>query len=261
VTAPSLDLRDDVILTLAVDWAPDYAIELAAERLIAYGVRATWLVTHRSAAVDRLRGRPDLFELGIHPNLLPGSTHGAAPADVLQHCLELVPDAVTMRTHGRFQSTPLLELVMSTTPIEIDLSLFLPYAPYVTPVEYHWAGRVLTRLPYVWEDDDEMERPFPAWRPAALIDAAPGLTVFDFHPIHVFLNSCGMAPYRELIAAGGSPLSAAPPELAECYVQDGQGTRSAFEELLARVAELGGGLRARDVLAAPEAAAAVVPAG
>ncbi|HEY8645027.1 MAG TPA: hypothetical protein VIL77_04030 [Gaiellaceae bacterium] len=70
----------DCFLTLDVDWCPDSAIDDVAELLIERDVPATWLVTHTSPAIDRLRLRADLFELGIHPNFLPGSTHGRMPA-------------------------------------------------------------------------------------------------------------------------------------------------------------------------------------
>jgi hypothetical protein len=65
-----------VLLTLDIDWAPDAAIDFVAEILVSRGVKATWFVTHDSPGVRRLRARPDLFELGIHPNFLPGSSHG-----------------------------------------------------------------------------------------------------------------------------------------------------------------------------------------
>src|ERR1035441_3475149 len=84
----------DIAISMDVDWAPDFAIDFVAERLIASRVRATWFVTHRSPAIERLRQHRDLFELGIHPNFLPGSSHGDSPAAVLQHCMGLVQDAV-----------------------------------------------------------------------------------------------------------------------------------------------------------------------
>ncbi len=67
-------------ITLDVDWAPDFMIDAAAQALVDREVKATWFVTHASPAVERLREHPDLFELGIHPNFLAGSSHGATPA-------------------------------------------------------------------------------------------------------------------------------------------------------------------------------------
>ena len=97
MTVPSL------AITLDIDWAPDHVIDRIAAQLIDARVRATWFVTHQSPAIDRLRARPDLFELGIHPNFLNQSTHGETPAEVLAHCMALVPDARSMRTHSLVQ--------------------------------------------------------------------------------------------------------------------------------------------------------------
>lgn len=187
-----------IAITFDIDWAPDFVIDFLAEQLVACQVRATWFVTHASPAIERLRQHPDLFELGIHPNFLPGSTHGDTPEVVLHHCMALVPNATSMRTHGLVQSSPLLAQIMAQTAITTDVSLFLPHTPYLQPVEYTWQGHSLLRIPYYWEDDFEMERTSPYWHLAPLLAAGEGLKVFDFYPIHVYLNSAEIRPYRAL---------------------------------------------------------------
>jgi hypothetical protein len=228
----------DVAITLDVDWAPDFAIDLTAAILTEHRVRTTWFVTHASVAIDRLREN-DLFELGIHPNFLPGSTHGADEASVLAHCLALVPEAVSMRTHGLYQSTPLLSRVMHDTPIELDASLFLPGATNVAPIRYAYGGGSLLRVPYVWEDDVAMEN--GEWDVDAVL-ARPGLTVLDFHPVHVALNSTSMGSYRALLERG--PLQEARED--EAPVTDGRGTRTFLESLADRLAD--GGVQLRELL-------------
>lgn len=218
----------DCVLTLDLDWAPDEAIDAVAELLVARGVPATWLVTHSSPAVERLRDHAELFELGIHPNFLPGSTHGATVGEVLDHSLALVPDAVSMRTHALVQSTPILAEVLERTAIRVDLSLFLPRAENVAPVEYRWRGRSLVRVPYVWEDDVELENGTLGSGVASIL-AAPGLKVFDFHPVHVFLNSTSMDAYRRV--SGTLPDA----ELAP-HVQDGLGVGTVFREVADAIA-------------------------
>ena len=226
----------DCVLSLDLDWAPDEAIDAVAGILADRGVPATWLVTHSSAAVDRLRDQPELFELGIHPNFLSGSTHGETVGDVLDHCLELVPDAVSMRTHALVQSTPILAEVLERTAIRVDLSLFLPQARNVAPVEYRWRGRSLVRLPYVWEDDVELENGTLDAGLASIL-AAPGLKVFDFHPVHVFLNSTSMDAYRRV--SGTLPDADLAP-----HVEDGRGVGAVFREVVDAIAGRAG--RARD---------------
>lgn len=163
-----------VALTLDIDWAPDAAIDFVREMLVAHGARATFFVTHASPAVDRLRERPDLFELGVHPNFLEGSSHGRSFEDVLAYCMQLVPDAISVRTHALVQSTPLYATLLRTTPLRLDTSIHLPHARQVEPVEYQWAGTTLLRVPYVWEDDLEMLRDQPDWAMHRVLDAGGG---------------------------------------------------------------------------------------
>jgi hypothetical protein len=237
--------KDHIAVTLDVDWAPDFMIDFAAAILIEHRVRATWFITHRSPSLDRLRMHPDLFELAIHPNFFPGSTQGESPGAVLQYCMKLVPEAVSVRIHGLLQSTALLAQIMEQTPIMIDASLFLPRAPDLRPIEYHWAQRRLLRVPYFWEDDFEMERPTPCWQLEALLGNGPGLKVFDFHPVHVYLNSHSMEAYRRL-KHDAPNLSDATLELAAEVAQTEAGTQTLFMELTRYLSDTGA-LRMRDI--------------
>ncbi|MHB8693421.1 MAG: polysaccharide deacetylase WbmS family protein [Solirubrobacteraceae bacterium] len=233
-------------MTLDVDWAPDFAIDFVAERLVAQGVRATWFVTHRSAAIDRLVERGDLFELGIHPNFASGSSHGATAEAVLEHSLKLVPQARAMRTHSLIQSSRLLDLVLTRTNITSDLSIFLPGAAHLGPVEYTLHGRTLFRLPYFWEDDYEFGQSHPCWTMQEHLTEQRGLRIFNFHPIHVYLNSVQPAPYAELKRVAGH-IGSVPEAAAAAFVHDGPGTRSLFDELTAHLAARGGGYRITDI--------------
>jgi hypothetical protein len=233
------------VVTLDVDWAPDAAIDFAADVLIRTGAKATWFVTHASPAIDRLRARPDLFELGIHPNFLARSSHGSTPEAVLDFCMDLVPEATSMRTHALVQSTPLIDTVLERTSIRCDVSMLLSHARLTEPFEFQWGGTTLLRIPYHWEDDVEMLRDMPAFS----FDAASqgeGLRVFAFHPIHVFLNSVDIQPYEALKAAV-KPLSAASVDAMAEFVHSGAGSRTVFAALAEYAGTHGGGERVCDV--------------
>jgi hypothetical protein len=232
--AERVRLVDSIALTLDLDWAPDFTINFVAERLIMRQVRATWFVTHLSPAIERLRRYPDLFELGIHPNFLPGSTHGDTPEAVLRHCMALVPEATSMRTHALFQSSPLLEQILIQTAITTDVSLFLPYTPSLRPVEYQWRGRTLLRIPFYWEDCFEMERAVPSWHLSPLLATAEGLKVFSFHPVHVYLNSSEIETYRALKKRIYRQSEATQADM-NSYVQTGKGARMLFMELIEHI--------------------------
>ena len=229
---------NDVVLTIDTDWAPDCAIDFMAEQLIARQVRATWFVTHMSPAIARLKQYPKLFELGIHPNFLPGSTHGDTPEAVLRHCMTLVPEASSMRTHLLVQSTLLLRQVLEQSPITTDVSLLLPNMPYIRPVEFSWRRRTLVRIPYFWADDIEMERSAPCWHLAPLLAVDKGLKVLAFHPIHIYLNAATVQPYQAL-KDRVPKLSEATPDILKAYVHTGDGVCVLFRELIEHLAASG----------------------
>lgn len=222
------------VITLDIDWAPDYAIDFAASLLIEAQVRATWFVTHDSPAVERLRQHPHLFELGIHPNFLPGTTHGNTESEILSHCMEFVPQARVVRTHGLVQTSNLLEKIIDETPVSVDLSLFLPHATVLEPVVYYWEnGKRLVRLPYMWEDDFEMVRPDGVWDLGRMINRGTGLMIMDFHPIHVFLNSVTLATYRSVRAMGR--LVDLSEEVVRGHIETGRGAGYAFRSAIERM--------------------------
>lgn len=221
---------DPIALTFDVDWAPDFAIDALAELLVARGIRATWLITHASPAVERLRAH-GLFELGIHPNFRSGSTHGSTVEEVLAHCMTLVPDAVSMRTHSLVQSTPLLTQIVATTPVRVDASLLLPRVSGLHPFVQPFGGRPLLRVPCDWEDDVEMEFADPRWDTPAVL-AQPGIRTFNFHPMLVYLNAPTMAAYHQ-VRDLGPRLDTLAESAARPHVHDGSGSKMALLDLIA----------------------------
>lgn len=228
---------DTFAITLDIDWVPDFVIDFVADLFREHNVRATWFVTHASPAVERLRDDPSLFELGIHPNFLSGSTHGKTPDEVLQHCMDLVPEAVSMRSHALFQSSPLFAHILWHSSITIDLSLLLAYAPGLQPGKFFWQGRELLRIPFFWEDDIEMERPQPVWRVEPMLALAPGLKIFNFHPIHIYLNSPSIQPYTQM-KRRVPELLAATASVMEEFVNPGAGARTFFIDLVQHMAQI-----------------------
>ena len=228
-------MRADVAITLDVDWAPDFMIDYAAALLVEHGVKATWFITHASPAVSRLREHPSLFELGIHPNFLPGSTHGNTFASVLAHCFDLVPDARSVRTHALYQSAPLLRALVNEPRITTDLSLFLPRMPGIEPVEFRLDGRTLLRVPYLWEDSLEIEQEVPSFDLQRLLSAGDGLKILNFHPTHVFLNSITPAPYGQIKQCAPRLEDVTIDLAARCVVQ-GHGTQTLFREAIQHLA-------------------------
>lgn len=51
------------IITLDLDWSPDWLIRNIAVTLLAASVKATWFITHDSPAIQSLREHPEAFEI------------------------------------------------------------------------------------------------------------------------------------------------------------------------------------------------------
>jgi hypothetical protein len=227
-------LPRELALTFDIDWAPDFVIEDVVDLIRAAGVRSTWFVTHSSPALVSLRARPDLFEVGIHPNFLPGSTHGANVREVLDHMMGLVPEAVSMRTHGGYQFSDLFIEVVTRTPIHADSSVFLPGHENLRPLLLPLAQGRLVRVPYYWEDDVEM---FHGRRSYIASDhlASAGLMVFNFHPIHVFLNGADGEAYAAAKTLG--PLAGLRERELRPFVSSGEGPGTMLRQLLGLMRE------------------------
>ncbi|OAN55082.1 hypothetical protein [Magnetospirillum moscoviense] len=219
-------------ITFDIDWAPDWCIAHCAQMCRKAQVPATFFATHAADALDDLRRDP-LFEIGIHPNFLAGSSHGATPADVVEHCLTFVPEARAMRTHALVQSSPLLALVCDRAPtITTDVSVLLPDHPGLRPTDT-WLGtppRRLTRLPYLWEDALYADWPDRDW--ARPCPARHGLAIHNFHPVWVACNLDSNASYRRLKEElDGRPMT----ELARRRCNPDPGAGTALSTLLSAI--------------------------
>lgn len=215
---------DKFIVTLDVDWAPDFVLDEVASIFRTKGVKSTWFFTHASPVVENLRNEKRLFEIGIHPNFLNGSTQGETPEEIMSYLLRVVPEAISMRTHSLVWSSRVLETILEKTNVRVDASLFTPGASFLRPFQQWFKGKYLVRIPTVWSDDYQWQTPEPCWDMHVLAKIE-GLKVICFHPIHIYLNSASGQEYENAKTAMGN-LKELRPEDAEQYIHAGQGTRT-----------------------------------
>lgn len=78
-------MLNEYVITIDVDWAPDFIIAEVANYLIEKEVKATWFISHDNPEIRRLSDYPDLFEVGLHPNFNEGSTQGDSPRKVMTY--------------------------------------------------------------------------------------------------------------------------------------------------------------------------------
>ena len=224
------DLR---CLTFDIDWAPDWAINVCVELCSKACVSATFFATHQSDSLEMLRANPQ-FEVAIHPNFLPGSSHGEEMKTVIDHCLSFVPEASSIRSHGLVQSTRLFECIADYYPqLSVDASLLLPMHSHLLPFEMPFGSsrRRLTRIPGYWEDDVAAIDTGWCWN--RTLPDGEGLQVLTFHPIHVALNTATLNNYEELRRqVGRSNLPTVSEREALPFYHQGEGTRTFLERIL-----------------------------
>jgi hypothetical protein len=108
----------------------------------------------------------------------------------------IVPGAKSIRSHSLFQSSGLFEKFREHG-LTHDANLLIPAGSGIILRPYvDWNGMI--RVPYFWEDGFAI-RVFPGvgplWDVNRYLDI-PGLKVFNFHPIHLFLNTEVLSRYE-----------------------------------------------------------------
>lgn len=214
-----------VYLTFDIDWACDGVLLDTIELIEDADVSATWFVTHDTPLLQRLRDNPK-FELGIHPNfnfLLQGSSQNGHDAEeVIDRLLKIVPEAKSVRSHSMTQSSKIVQLFHEKGLI-YDCNYYVPeQANILLRPWYLWNG--LIKVPHFWEDDAVCIYEFNT--PIKDLLLRNGLKVFDFHPIHIFLNTELLDRYENTRS-----LHQNPKELIK-HRYDGYGTRNRLIELL-----------------------------
>ncbi|MDP9265638.1 MAG: hypothetical protein M3O91_05905 [Chloroflexota bacterium] len=223
--------------TTDIEWAPDWAIRDLYELADEHGVPLTPFLTHRSEYLLSRLGMREVVSsanVGVHPNFLPGSTHGATVDEVIATTKALWPAAVSFRSHCFYDDTRMLRK-MADAGFRYDSNLFAFLQPMLAPLRTV-AGTV--RLPVFWEDDVHSGNALP-WDADALRAAfeTPGLKIVNVHPLRVALNvpDEGFAEFHR-------PLGSAVDVDARSERHPGKGTRTFLAELFAYASS--GGQRA-----------------
>jgi len=215
--------------TTDIEWAPEWAIRDLFTLADEHGVPLTPFLTHRSKYLASRFGMRDLDsggDVGLHPNFLPGSTHGATVDEVITSTKALWPDAVSFRSHCFYDDTRMIKR-MAERGFRYDSNLFAFLQPMLAPLLT--VARTV-RLPVFWEDDVHSGNQL-SWDARALQATfeTPGLKIVNVHPLRVALNVPDEGFYES-----HRPLWTAVDVDARAEAFRGKGTRSYLEELFAR---------------------------
>ncbi len=212
-------------LSFDIDWAHDDVLADTIKIVRDAGVASTWFVTHNTPLLHQIRNL-NRAEMGIHPNfnpLLDGTCIDSANTaeKVISTVLSLVPDARAIRSHSLTQNERLVDQFRDIGLSHIS-NFFVPQGcGFVVKPFRIWNDMVI--VPHCWQDNVALKMPLPFPTEAEL---SSGFHLFDFHPIHIFLNTEHLDRYERT-----RHLHHKPEELIKHrYV--GQGTRTRLLDLL-----------------------------
>ncbi len=212
-------------LTADVDWASEYAVRDLLDIAYRYGIRPTVFATHPSDVLFDAHA-DGAIQLGIHPNFLPGSSHGADHLSVIEHLCADFPMARSFRSHCFVDGTHITrELARRGFSVDSNLCLYLQ--PDLVPLQ-HESG--LVRLPVFWEDDTHWIRSGGDWDLARYLPTflTPGLKVLNVHP---FMLAANIADQAHFEAVHGH-ITTLGPDTIDAVRREGPGVRTFLLELL-----------------------------
>lgn len=200
------------------DWCHEEVLQYALELFRENNLPCTVFATGYYASLSRYTGAE--FEIGLHPNF--NETTIAGYESTLRALRQLYPQAEGVSSHAMTSSTPILNL-FTKYGFSYDRNL-LCYKIRQAAAFQHYNG--LWRVPIFWEDDIwftvEPGVPFDE----SLLALERLRCNFNFHPLHLYLNTESPAHYQEF-----KPLQHQPEALAN-HVGKGYGARSYFLDLV-----------------------------
>lgn len=215
------------VLSIDIDWAHDAVLEDTIDLIERAAIKACFFVTHDTPLLARLRANP-LFELGLHPNfdpLLSGEALRSA-RDIVMDLARVVPEAKVLRSHAMTTSGRWLELYREAGVTH--LSNYLMFGDANIHPFRQLNG--LVEAPVHFADDGLLfQRAMSAVSfhlDTELLASGGGLRVYNFHPIHLFLNAESLDRY------GASRPHAGDPNALRRLRFDGDGARTWLSSLL-----------------------------
>ena len=178
--------------TVDIDWAPEEVIADTLALFEKYSVKCTFFSTHHSEVLALCNKK--LFEIAVHPDFRPVFNGGTSKTiyDILDDILDIHPNANGIRTHHLIESIDLLQKY-SEKKLTYESSMLLPYYDNLKPFTL-WNG--LIRIPFNWEDDVHWSYGY-SFDTIEFDDKENELQTFNFHPIHIYLNTENKFRYYE----------------------------------------------------------------
>jgi len=177
-------------LTSDVDWASDYCIQEFLQFAASIGISPTVFATHSTPVLS------NGVEVGVHPNFLPGSSHGNDTISVIDNVLAMYPESKAYRSHHFIDSTGIAR-EMVRRGIIYDSNICLHFQDGIVPLRMS-SGSV--RFPVFWEDDAHWSIEKNSWDPERFINrfTSHGLKILNIHPFFFAANIPNQEYYEKV---------------------------------------------------------------
>jgi len=207
-----------VFLTLDTDWCSEEILEFSLALFRSRHLSCTIFATGGYAALQNLER--ERFEIGWHPNFheMKAEKH----QERLREFQALFPEAVGVASHAMTCNTGLLS-AFKEFGLKYDRNLLRYKDAQAQPFAYY---NGLRRFSVYWEDDIWFSVEPGARFAKGLLAAEQAFPLFNFHPIHLYMNTVSALHYQTF-----KPFQDEPEKLME-YRASGYGAFSFFEELV-----------------------------
>lgn len=161
-----------ISITLDIDWAPPEVIDYSLNLLSQYNIKATIFSTHDVI----IEGH----EVGLHPNFESNLSH----EDALKKLQDIYPNAIGVRSHALIISSRIYDLY-ADHKLKYSSSYYVneqPFNPFNTI-------RDILEIPIFFEDDLYFKKGDMSFNANNINFPLESIKVFDFHPVHLFLNT------------------------------------------------------------------------
>lgn len=215
------------VLTSDVDFVSDDFLELAYKPLKDYPL--TVFMTEKSDFLENALQQTPSWEAEPHPNFCDGSTHGSSLEEVFATIEHFSGDRLGFRCHKYYSSNDIEEAFAGkgfayASNICTDLSTVSPF----------WDRCGILQIPIFFEDGGYLKyHGIPKLDDILKRMTDNGVYVFNFHPIHLALNSCDFSAIRKLKdSMPPSQYSSLSAKDAQAYRNNGYGVSDFLKELL-----------------------------
>lgn len=191
-------MRKELYLTFDMDWAIDEVLADFYNLIKEISVVGTIHVTHKTDFLSLFR-KDNILDCGIHPNynfLLMGEQNEDGSAkNILEKIINIVPEAKCVRSHALTNSS-IISKKYGDYGIKYDLNTYIPVQKGMRIFPYKSPVCDVVVLPFIFEDDiylAEHERREVSYY---LGDDFEAPRIFNFHPIHLYLNTDQLKTYE-----------------------------------------------------------------